>query len=199
MLFRTYSHRNAEVIFENDPKYQNHYLEVLTAIKSISDTSIINEFNKSPRKSIKSISEPINHLVKKKLVAVHWKAESPIFKDNDYTGDTWRLDFAKSEISIEVAFNHASVISWNLLKPVLASELNHVEKAIQTSAGIIICATEEMKKAGNFDSAVGTFEKYIQHLKPLYNQLTSPLLIIGIEAPKTFRINPKTKTVEKLQ
>jgi hypothetical protein len=36
---------------------------------------------------------------------------------------------------------------------VLASELNHVEKAIQTRAGILICATYEMKSAGGFDGA----------------------------------------------
>ncbi len=191
MLFKTYSHRNAETIFKKTEKYSSLYREVLTAIDSIQDEDLIQNFKNS-------LSESFFELLKERLTSLQWNTDCPIFKDEAYTGDAWRLDFAKCEISIEVAFNHASVISWNLLKPVLASELNHVEKAIQTSAGIIICATEEMKKAGNFDSAVGTFEKYIQHLKPLYNQLTAPLLIIGIDAPKTFRINPKTKTVEKL-
>lgn len=98
------------------------------------------------------------------------------------------MRFAKSDISVEVAFNHRSDCSWNLIKPVLASELNHVAKAIQTKAGIIICATDEMKNAGGFDSAVGTYETYLTYLEPMNNILTAPLLIVGLNAPKTFKI-----------
>ena len=77
----------------------------------------------------------------------------------------------------------------------LASELNHVEKAIQTSAGIIITVNNDMKKMGNFDDAIASFEKFKQYLKPLNNILTVPMIIIGIKPPKTFFINKKTKTV----
>lgn len=42
------------------------------------------------------------------------------------------MDFAKDNIAIEVAFNHGGNVSWNLIKSVLSSELNYVEKAIQT-------------------------------------------------------------------
>jgi hypothetical protein len=101
----------------------------------------------------------------------------------------WRLDFAKENISIEVAFNHGEAIAWNLMKPVLSSELNHVEKESQTRIGVVIMATEAMKKAGGFDSAVGTYEKAIRYLKPLQNQLSCPMVLIGLEAPKSFRIN----------
>lgn len=92
-------------------------------------------------------------------------------------------------------FNHGEAISWNLLKPVMASELNHVRKAIQTSAGIVICATEEMREAGNFDSAVGTYEKFLRYLTPMYNVLTAPLLMIGLKAPESFYIDHRTKQV----
>ena len=126
-----------------------------------------------------------------------WRGESPIFNDPNYRGKSWRLDFAKDEISIEVAFNHGEAISWNLLKPVMASELNHIEKEIQTSAGIVICATEEMVDAGNFDSAVGTFEKFLRYLTPMYEVLTSPLLIVGLKAPNTFYVNHETREIER--
>ena len=39
------------------------------------------------------------------------------------------------------------------MKPVLASELNHVQKEIQTRMGVIIVATENMKMKGGFDNA----------------------------------------------
>ena len=56
------------------------------------------------------------------------------------------------------------------MKPVLASELNHVEKEIQTKMGVIITATDELKKACGFDSTVGTFEKFIEY----FNEEVSP-------------------------
>ena len=66
--------------------------------------------------------------------------------------------------------------------------MNHVEKAIQTKIGIIITATQEFKTEGGFDTAIGTFEKFLDYLPPLRNFLTVPLFIIGLEPPKTFKI-----------
>ena len=101
----------------------------------------------------------------------------------------------KEKISVEVAFNHGEAIAWNLIKPVLASELNHVAKDIQTSAGIIICATNGMKKAGNFDSAVGSYEKFLRYLLPLQNMLPTPILIIGLDAPDSFHVDKTSRQI----
>lgn len=195
MDFITYSHRNAETIFGHDERYTALYAEVVNAIHSISDEDIICEYEGITRGSKKSISQPINRLLKQRLVASGWQAESPIFNDQAYDDKKWRLDFAKGEISIEVAFNHGEAISWNLLKPVMASELNHIEKAIQTSAGIVICATDSMKVAGNFDNAVGEYEKFLRYFTPMYNVLPSPIMLIGLTAPRTFHIDHETKEV----
>jgi hypothetical protein len=75
------------------------------------------------------------------------------------------------------------------MKPVLASELNHVEKAIQTRMGVIITATDNLKKLGGFDSAVGSFEKYKSYLRPFNAIITVPLVLIGLEAPTSFFVN----------
>lgn len=178
-----------------DKRYTHLYTEVIRAIDGISDEDIINAYDNIKRGSKKSLSQPINNLLKQRLEEMGWRAESPIFDDPDYLENSWRLDFAKEEISVEVAFNHGSVVSWNLLKPVMASELNHIPKAIQTSAGIIICATQELKKTGNYDSAVGTYDKYLRHLTPMYDILKAPLLIIGLEAPETFYVDGETKQI----
>jgi hypothetical protein len=79
-------------------------------------------------------------------------------------------------------------MSWNLLKPALASELNHVAKKYQTEVGVVILATEEMKEAGGFDSAVGTYDKAQRYLPAMNNFLTAPMVLIGLQAPTTFRI-----------
>lgn len=195
MEFVTYSHRNAETIFMNDDVYRDIYMEIVQALHGISDEELIFTYDSIGRTSKKSLSQPINRLIKQRLYALGWVCESRIFNDPNYIQKSWRLDFAKMPISVEVAFNHQEATAWNLIKPVMASELNHVEKAIQTSAGVVITATAEMAEAGNFDRAVGTFENFVRHLIPMYNILPSPLLLIGLKAPSTFRIDPQTKTV----
>ncbi|HDF0488306.1 hypothetical protein HMPREF2544_02140 [Staphylococcus sp. HMSC063A11] len=189
MKYAMYSHRYAYPILQTDREFFDLWSEIKEVLEVITEDDIINHFNFRKNNGIgkdKSISKTINNLLKEKFIEREWFIESPIFQSPDYTGDTWRLDFAKENISIEVGFNHSSVIAWNLLKPVLASELNHVQKAIQTKVGVIISVTDSMKKAGGFDNAISTYEKYIDYLKPLSNQLSVPLLIIGIKAPDTF-------------
>ena len=195
MKYITYSHRYAENIFLYQEDFKTEYLEILNVLNDISDSDIIQKFESNPRQNIKSISAPINDLIKERLTLVGWKAESAIFNDPEYNNKRWRLDFAKNNISVEVAFNHGEAIAWNLVKPVLASELNHVKKDIQTYAGIIICATEKMARAGNFDNAVGTYEKFKRYLIPMQNMLPTPILLIGLKEPDTFYIDEKTRKV----
>ncbi|MDG2310541.1 MAG: BglII/BstYI family type II restriction endonuclease [Planctomycetota bacterium] len=186
MDFITYSHRNADALLSKQ-EFNEEWLEVAGIIESISDNDIINTHQLRFTKN-KSISKAINFLLADRFVALGWKQEARIFHDGEYDNKCFRLDFAKQMFSIEVAFNHGEAIAWNLLKPVLASELNHVQKDINTSVGIMIMATEEMKSVCGFDGAVGTYEKAIRYLKPLQNQLSCPLILIGLNAPKSFSV-----------
>ena len=196
MRFVTHSHRNAEFVFSGLPEYSQEWSEICDVLHGISDEDIISVF--AERDKGKSISSTINQLVKDRLVDKGWRKESPIFMNNKYgyggkatksnRKGLWRLDFAKGSLCAEVAFNHRTDISWNLLKPTLSSELNHVKKAIATDGGIIICATNDLKTKGGFDSAIGTFEDYVHYLLPMAHILTAPLAIIGLEAPETFYI-----------
>lgn len=191
MDYCIHGHRHADYLFSSLDEYGETWFEVLSALNSISDQDIIDEFE-SEKREAKSISQAINRLIKKQMLLRQWQAESYIFADQEYGAQakgTWRLDFAKVPLSMEVAFNHRSDIAWNLIKPTLASELNHVQKAIQTSGGIIVTATQELKEAGGYDNACGTYEDYVQYLKPLYGMLPAPLAIIGLKAPKTFKID----------
>lgn len=190
MEFELHSHRYAQSILENEAEFKDEWNQIRNILSRISEQMIIDSFTNNYSGINKSLSRTINALLREEFKKEGWYQESSIFKRPGYTDSVWRLDFAKNNISIEVAFNHSESIAWNLLKPVLASELNHVEKAIQTKLGIIICATNELKVAGNFDSAIGTFEKFIHYLKPLNNQLTTPLLIIGLKAPNSFKLEP---------
>ena len=187
MDYKIHSFRHGEIILNNDINYKKVYKELLDVITNISDDEIIEFYESSTRKA-KSISESINNILKEKLIKLNWNEESYIFQDDEYSGNRWRLDFAKESISVEVAFNHGEAIAWNLIKPVLASELNHVKKEINTEIGIIICATKNLKDKGGFDGSVGEFEKFLTYLNPLRDVLSVPMVIIGLKAPKTFEI-----------
>ena len=204
MEFVEYSHRHADAIIETNPALKRYYLELTGAIKSITDNDLINDFNKkklqhaSKGTNFKSITPSINDLLRQRLLAKQgWQSEVDIFNDRKTIGNTeWRLDFACDDaFCVEVAFNHGEAIAWNLLKPVLACELNHVQKAVQGQLGVYICATDNLKKAGNIDSASGSYEKVLRYLPPLMNQLTIPMMIIGLKEFQTFKIDKDTKSV----
>jgi Restriction endonuclease BglII len=193
MRFITHSYRHGEAILR-ESQFLSIYNEVVAVISNVTDEDLKSKHLSFNGKQM-SLSRAINDVLKERFMALGWREESPIFQDTEYEGERWRLDFAKNPISIEVAFNHGEAIAWNLLKPVLASELNHVQKAIQTEVGIVITATENLKRAGAFDSAVGEYEKFLRYLPPLSSVLTVPMLIIGLEAPETFRLE-KTREGE---
>lgn len=195
MKYKIHSHRFAEQLANNDHDFVDEYNEIKEVIDGISDDELKERFRKekAKRQSTKSLSTSINDAIKESLVKKGWITESAIFKDKEYEKNKsyWRLDFAKNNISIEVAFNHQEAVAHNIMKPVLAGELNHVEKAIQTKMGIIVCATENLKNQGGFDTSIGTYEKFISFMRPYMTFVTIPLLIIGLESPDTFGINQK--------
>jgi hypothetical protein len=191
--FETRSHNyGVELMNEVHPAL---WAEVKDALASITDEQIKTQFPLSKTK--KSLSGALNHLIAVELTKRGWVREAAIFNDPAYKSKyetRWRLDFAKQDkhasgVAIEVAFNHAEAIAWNLLKPVLSSQLNHIEKEFQTDMGIIIMAMNELWVAGGFDNAVGTFEQFARYLVPLSGILTVPLVLVGLKAPTTFRID----------
>ena len=190
MRFRTHSHRHSLNLFQTEAGFSDLWSEVQDALASISDDDLIVEHLTSCQKR-KSISKAINYLVRDRLEQRGWVAESPIFQDPEFNlkrESTWRLDFAKRSVSIEVAFNHGEATAWNFLKPVLASEKNHIEKAITTEAGMVITATQGMKAVGGFDGACGTYENFQKYLSALNPMVTVPILLIGLEPPEAFQI-----------
>ena len=205
MKFITHSHRHADAIIANDPQLKERYEQFVGALRSISDEELIADFlNKKAEyaargTSFKSMTPSINGILKERMLAISgWQAEVDIF--NDTTGaignTEWRLDFAcDNAFCVEVAFNHGEAIAWNLLKPVLSCELNHVQKAVQGQLGIYVCATDNMKIAANIDSASGSFEKVLRYLPPMMNQLTIPMMIIGLEPFETFKISGTAEVI----
>jgi len=204
MDFITHNHRFALDIVESNQELKLLWEEICGAITSITDERLKVEFSKSNAKM--SLSDAINKLLDEELVKRNWTPQSAIFQGEEYSDKKWRLDFSKrinnpsagiSGMAIEVAFNHGEAIAWNLMKPVLAAEQNQVElqTEIGSGIGIYICATDELKSAGGFDGAVGEYEKVLRYLLPLFQKLTVPIVIVGLNAPKSFRVEKRKNAI----
>lgn len=209
MDYITYSHRFAEAIILSDPELSRRYDEFTAALSGITEDELIADFERRKAEhaqrntSFKSLTPSINGLLKERMQRIPgWQYEVDIFNDEDgVIGNTeWRLDFACDDaFCVEVAFNHGEAIAWNLLKPVLSCELNHVRKAVQGKIGIYVCATDKMKIAANIDPASGSYEKVLRYLPPMMNQLTVPMIIIGIRPFEQFKINQRAEVIHRIQ
>ena len=208
MKYIIHQHRFGLDIVRSNPQLNSLWEEFIGVIESISDEAVIQEFDNPPKfmpnkvnKSGKyssrprnkmSLSAAINNLIDDGLTSKGWHDQSEIFQGPEYDSSKWRLDFSKrienpsSDITgfaVEVAFNHGEAISWNLLKPVLAAEINHVKTEIEIGAGIgiYVCATDALKSEGAFDNTVGEYEKVLRYLSPLFSKLSVPMIIVGLE------------------
>lgn len=208
MKYKCHYHRSSNNHL-NDKKFKNDYDEIISVIKSISDQEMIDGFykDKAKRKSTVSLSKTLNKIIHRKLVPLKWQPEAALFKNKDYLIDpesnrqykSWRLDFAKNLISVEVGFNHGEAIAHNMMKTVFACEQNHLEKDKKTELGIIITATHDFKKVGGFDGAVGTYEKHIRYFSAYHNYMPTPIVLIGLEPPESFIINKKIQEVVRIK
>jgi len=185
-----HSHRFGHELFQVKDEFRELWGEINRAITSITDEELAEGFNQqqTARKTkAKSISKVINGLLRDRLIQSGWNHESRLFQDEEF-GHAWALDFAKNQVSVEVGFNHGTDAAWNVLKPNLASELNHIEKEVQTDLGVIITATPELKRAGGFDGAIGTSDTYKKILIAMQQVVTVPIVIIGLRPPRKFKI-----------
>jgi hypothetical protein len=211
MEFVTHSHHHADAIIKSTPELSILWSEVQNIIKDVNDEMLINYFQAADRKA-KSISEAINKLLDENFVKSNWQRQSRIFKDREtYQGTTWTLDFSKSVqgyshkksgMAIEVVFNHGEAIAWNLIKLSISAEDNQLRKEtdIGNGVGIYICATEELKRDGGFDGAVGEYERLLKYLDPFSLKIKTPIMIVGLLKPKTFKIQhfPDPKNQKKV-
>jgi len=206
MKYSLEDHNNALDIVKSNIELGILWKEITDSLAAITDERLIAQIPNSSNKM--SMSAAINDLIDEELKSRGWVAQSAIFQGEKYTDKRWRLDFSKrienpqkgiTGMAVEVAFNHGEAIAWNLMKPVLAAEINHVglQTDIGAGVGIYICAKKSLKKAGAFDSAVGEYEKVLRYLVPMAQKLTRPLIIVGLEAPDSFRLkkemNQETK------
>lgn len=217
MKFTIHSHRNALEIAES-PDFKGDWTAFCDAITSTTDGELIYAFKALAAKrrgkkaeTQKSLSHAINGVLRRKLEKRGWLAEPILFSKEQVGADRngWKLDFVKkrsdsnhpgktSTFAVEVAFNHSEAAAWVLTKLALACERTLMQKDIVASVGILVVMQRELKKAGNFDSACCTYDRYVHTIDVMHDLLRAPLIVIGLSSPKTFKIVGRTKGRRKV-
>jgi hypothetical protein len=135
-------------------------------------------FKKSPRVGGQPL---INTLIDEKFKALGWEAQIHVLPV-EFRDAYWTMDFRKNDIGIEVSFNNAGALAQNLLRLSVMSESNFRAKEDQIRLGILITATEKLKKWSNMDSSVITYES-VNRIMPLINlNIPTPIVLVGIDA-----------------
>ena len=88
-------------------------------------------------------------------------------------------------IAIEYAFGHPDGIRSKLNKLATAIIPNKYSMQNQCQVGILIVATESLRKAAQFD-AKANWEIAVEDLDIMSGQLQAPIFIMGLKNPETF-------------
>ncbi len=203
MKYRLLSHRDG-LPLAKERGLSSDWSKFVAALASITEDDLIKGFEADCRakrergiREPKSLSHVINALIDERLVAAGWKRQVRLFPKEIFPRG-WTLDFASQPsnsktpkgLSCEVAFNHSEALAWILTKTALACERNVKEKQISTRVGLVVTATQALKRVGNFDGAVGTFESVKGYLDVMHGVLTAPMVVIGLDAPRGFAVEP---------
>ena len=214
MEFIVHSHRNALEIAESF-KYKRDWIAFKDSIASITDEELKLAFKSladrregKKKAKQKSLSHAINEVLQKKLKSSGWECEPILFSKEQVGSDRhgWKLDFVKRNVvtterrqactfAVEVAFNHSEAAAWVLTKLALACEPTIMTKEIESKVGIIVVMQAGLKKAGNFDGACCTYSRYLHTINVMNDLLRAPLLVIGLDAPKSFKLVGKKNGV----
>lgn len=217
MKINIHSHRNALEIAES-PAFKDDWVAFLEAISSTSDDELMSAFKALAAKrrgkkaeTQKSLSHAINGVLRLKLEKRGWLAEPILFSKEQVGADRngWKLDFVKkranirqpdktSTFAVEVAFNHSEAAAWVLTKLALSCERTLMQKDIVASVGILVAMQGDLKKAGNFDSACCTYDRYVHTIDVMHDLLRAPLIVIGLSSPETFKIVGRSKGRRKV-
>jgi hypothetical protein len=187
MRFVTYSHKHADVILKDSVHTSEVLKEVLQIIEDINEDEIKSKFANS--KSGKSISTALNNILKNKFSSNYWAKSLNIFNSPEYDKAIFTADYFKKGVLLSVITQHLGYLPGILLKYQLANIPNDQKKEFDGSVGVIIIPTSEMKKSGGFDGAISTFEECVSCLEVLKSIITTPILVVGLCEPETFRIN----------
>jgi hypothetical protein len=91
-----------------------------------------------------------------------------------------KIDFMKNHLGLEVVFNNESYLERILFRLNVASESDYVIAENEVVAGVIVLASEQIKRWGGMDPSVATFEGAVRTIGLVRQAFSVPLLLVGL-------------------
>ena len=133
----------------------------------------------------------INYVFKERLTQLGWNSEVLVFPTPSYAKKQGieppsqdfperKIDFMKNHLGIEIAFNHESYLERILFRLNVASEADGVIPGHEVVAGIIVVASDRVKRWGRMDPSVATYEGAQRTLEFVRHSFSVPLILVGL-------------------
>jgi hypothetical protein len=91
-----------------------------------------------------------------------------------------KIDFMKNHLGVEVVFNNESYLERILFRLNVGSEADGVIPEHEVVAGVIVVASERVKRWGKMDSTVATFEGARRSIDLVRHAFSVPLVLVGL-------------------
>lgn len=138
----------------------------------------------------------LNRLIDARLASLGWRRQISVLeaslveelsadgttKKRKKAGAYWTMDFKKDDIGVEVSFNNAGVLSQNILRLSVLSENSGRPRSECIRVGVLVTATNAMKKWSHMDSTVLTFETVSRVMPHINFNIPTPLVLVGVNS-----------------
>ncbi|PKM55690.1 MAG: hypothetical protein CVV00_02920 [Firmicutes bacterium HGW-Firmicutes-5] len=181
MKCKIYSYKDASILLDKN----NDYIDFMNIIDNFDETELISIYKAD---KFTSISNAFRKYMDEKLINDNWGRDNYIFKDTTYSTKKWTNLYTKNGIALNFGFDHRFSICWYLMKGELDSRANYISKNGYRNYHIIITGTKSFLSVNGFDAAVGSYQEYIEYLKPFEILLNTPIILIGLHEFNTFKI-----------
>ena len=187
-----WNHRQVRTIL-NSSDVKENWKNISDAIKSLSWDDIYNLHNSEYADKQKSISKALNESLQLELISLGARNKVEIFAEKPFNKAPYIIEQKLDNIAIDYVFGHYNTIPWKISRLAASMMSSNLEKSIKPSVGILILVDKELKKSGNFDSGIGTWEQAVDYLRVFDNQWDAPILLLGLTDPGIFQIEDKRK------
>ena len=180
-----WNHCNVRSVLQR-PDIESDWTELYCAINGILWDDLINLHNHEHNDRM-SMSVAISERIDNELTEIGAEAEVPIFSKKLVSSrdDRYRIWKKLGPIAIDYSFGHPDGLRWKLNRLATAIIPNQHSMENQCQLGVLIVATESLRKAAKFD-AKANWETAIEDLNIMAAQLQAPIFILGLKNPETF-------------
>jgi hypothetical protein len=178
MKMETASFRHGEELLQGSPVW-TQFQKVVGSIEGLDIQTAQEARRSSPRQAPVGAQTALNDCFRARMQDDGWESEVNVFPSGG-NYPVRKLDYRKSRIGVEIAFNNSSYLERIVLRLNVASEAPQIADEDQLIAGILVVASPALKAWGRMDATVATFDSARRTLDLVKNSFSIPLILVSL-------------------